>query len=307
MVTQGEVNKKIQEKITEVEKKREGETNELKTHYDKQIFDLKELMEAQRIQHEQWMEKNMEDLKEEYDTMLEQAKLEMEEKTTNQIEVLMKVIDRKDVQIAGLNQDIGSLTEKITSLQSVNSEHTKKLIQQERKCVDLEDRSRRHNILFYGIPEKEGETDADCEKTIESVIETNNLLNKNPDNPDYPTCIDRAHRLGRKVDGQIKPRPMIAKFTFYKDKETVCKNGRKLKSTKISMSQDYSKATSELNKQLYNAARTAQNNCEDIKRFYVNYRYVTIFYDIRGKFVRRNFNLDNVNQNPQTWFKLQNF
>ena len=56
--------------------------------------------------------------------------------------------------------------------------------------------------------------------------------------------IERVHRLGPKKPGnEDKPRPIICRFSSYKDKEHVLKHSFKLKGTRFGISEDFSKAT----------------------------------------------------------------
>lgn len=61
-------------------------------------------------------------------------------------------------------------------------------------------------------------------------------------------------RLGRYKEGSN--RPVIAKFTFFKDKQDVLSSARKLKATTFSISEDFSLATRQKRKKLYDFAKT---------------------------------------------------
>ena len=104
-----------------------------------------------------------------------------------------------------------------------------------------------------------------------------------------------------------KPRPIIVRFSYYKEKELVWKNARQLRDTNITISQDFSKKTSDINKQIYNAAKTARDECDYITRFYLNYKYVTMVYNKSNRVVRKNYNLGDIVNNPHDWYKLQDF
>lgn len=53
------------------------------------------------------------------------------------------------------------------------------------------------------------------------------------------SAIERAHRIGK--GGGEKPRPVIVKFAFFKDKQRVISAASKLKGTDFSIGEDYSK------------------------------------------------------------------
>lgn len=85
------------------------------------------------------------------------------------------------------------------------------LKQSELKREQLEAQSRRENLQFYGIKEDRDETWKDSGRKIRDYIEKDLELNASR------IRIDRAHRM---KSGQ-KPYPIIAKFSFFKEKEEV--------------------------------------------------------------------------------------
>ena len=79
------------------------------------------------------------------------------------------------------------------------------------KINDLEYRSMRDNLLFYGIPESNGE---DCE------IRVRQFLGEKLELPQAEkVSFDRVHRVGAASIG--KTRPVVAKFHYYKERELV--------------------------------------------------------------------------------------
>lgn len=89
-----------------------------------------------------------------------------------------------------------------------------------RKMVDLEARSRRNNLIFYGIPETEEEN---CEDKLIQFLKEKLKVEISP------TAVQRAHRLGkprsRNNIGNLAftPRPMIVLFSDFKQKEMIRK------------------------------------------------------------------------------------
>ena len=81
----------------------------------------------------------------------------------------------------------------------------------QKRCEYLESQSRRNNLVFHGFDESQNETWEDCESKIKTYM--NDDLNLDP----RRVVIERAHRLG---NGN-KPRPIIAKFLSYKDKQSI--------------------------------------------------------------------------------------
>ena len=78
----------------------------------------------------------------------------------------------------------------------------------------LEMHSRRNNLRFHGLEENADENDDDVEAAILALLKRHSL-------PHDPRIIERAHRLGPKIQGKI--RPIIVKFNHYKDRQAVWK------------------------------------------------------------------------------------
>ena len=80
------------------------------------------------------------------------------------------------------------------------------------KMVDLESRSMRENLMFYGIAERgEDENCGDlvkgvCRETLKITTAENMLF-------------DRAHRVGAKRGSKV--RPIVVKFHYYHERELV--------------------------------------------------------------------------------------
>lgn len=66
-------------------------------------------------------------------------------------------------------------------------------------------------------------------------------------------CFDRVHRLSLKPDS-----PVIAKCTFYKDKEKILKDRYKLKGSSIFIGEDFSLRVREIRKQLLPHLKSAK-------------------------------------------------
>ncbi|CAN8026724.1 unnamed protein product [Ixodes persulcatus] len=105
---------------------------------------------------------------------------------------------------------------------------------QQTKITNLEDRARRNNLIVFGIPETRSETDDELKtKVISDVFEQQlGVTGK---------TVVRIHRLGKKKEG--KCRPVIMKLYDHNEKVQVFQNCKKLKGSKISVSNDYSQAT----------------------------------------------------------------
>ena len=113
-------------------------------------------------------------------------------------------IDDAKSKLKSLKGTCDQLEKKTKSLESEKSSL-------EVKLTDLEYRSMRDNLMFYGVAEHENE---DCEYVIKNII---------ADNLDLPRAgnitFDRVHRVGLPARG--KTRPIVAKFHYYKEREMV--------------------------------------------------------------------------------------
>ena len=123
------------------------------------------------------------------------------------------------------------------------------------KLDDLENRSRRNNLCFDGIPESPNETWQESESKIKQLISRHM--------PEVSTdlVIERAHRVGR-PRSDSKPRKIVTQFLNYKDRETIFKAKKKLHGTNMFVNEDYSdrviKKRTELMPKLKEARRKNQ-------------------------------------------------
>ena len=132
------------------------------------------------------------------------------------------------------------------------------VIETDAKLIDLEDRSRQNNLRFEEIKEHENESWEDCEKKIYDLLE-----NK------LEIAIARAHRTGKKNKNRL--RPIVAQFSFYKDKMNILKNCKKLKNTRFSIYEDFSRETAAIRKEKWQEVLA---NREKGMISYLNYRTV---------------------------------
>lgn len=113
------------------------------------------------------------------------------------------------------------------------------------KIDDLENRSRRNNLVIFGVPETDDET---AESLHGAVV--NRLFCDTFGLPVVTT--ERVHRLGRRTDG--KTRPVMVKFLHFSEKMSVLRNCPKLKGSTISISEDFSLRVRNIRKRLWDSA-----------------------------------------------------
>lgn len=153
-----------------------------------------------------------------------------------------KVLEER---VTDINVRLGAVELKVCSLESLQDssgvpQPAAEAIRSESAALearldDYEDRSRRENLIFYGIQDVRAETWGETEGKVRAILKDRFSL-------ELPSeGISRAHRLGSFVPN--KCRPVIVKFTFFKVKETILSRRAKLKGTNISLQEDYCKGT----------------------------------------------------------------
>ena len=108
------------------------------------------------------------------------------------------------------------------------SDANKKIDFLESKAQDLEDRSRRNNLVIFGVPESTSPASEDCDGIICEILRKHKVLDSSDT---HAGLLERAHRLGKKKPDQVRPRPIIVCCGSFKDKEFILHNTKKLKGT----------------------------------------------------------------------------
>ena len=121
---------------------------------------------------------------------------------SNEYEESKKLLEKTKTDMNSVKNRCDSLEAKLSSFELENTKLNKKI-------DDQESRSLRDNLLFYGVPEVNGE---DCEKIVHELILHTLGIQDNID-------IARAHRIGQK--GNKGHRPIVAKFQHPKQRELV--------------------------------------------------------------------------------------
>lgn len=138
------------------------------------------------------------------------------------VDKLEKAVEARQVLSPGENPVTDSAILKLSSEVKILTE----------KCDDSENRLRRCNLIFFGLPDTDGETWGQSESKILSFCSEKLGVTLDSKN------IERAHRLGR-FHGN-KNRPIIVKFSHFKDKSSVISCNGKLKNTSFVIREDYS-------------------------------------------------------------------
>ena len=118
------------------------------------------------------------------------------------------------------------------------------------KIVDLQSRSMRENLLFFGLAEHRGQGRENCVNLIENFCETELGIEGIGDS------IERAHRIG-KFNGSASSRPVVVKFASFRDRERIRMSATKLKNTRFSIREQFPREVVERRKVLYPVMKRA--------------------------------------------------
>lgn len=165
--------------------------------------------------------------------------------------------------IYNVNKGYITTKHKLDKIEELCDVHTQTLRRLTYHSIDQEARSRRNNIIFYGITENTRYNDRDiilmfmCD---ELNIDTSQM------------CIERAHRLGTLHSPTNRSkndpkRPLIVKFRDYIDTDTVMERAYRLRGSVFGIDRDYPREIANARKQLYNSdeAKSARVNREKVQ------------------------------------------
>ena len=119
-----------------------------------------------------------------------------------------------------------------------------------RRSIRLESYSRRENIKIFNVQET---ADENTEFVVKKFLNENLKI---PQNDVDGIRFERVHRLPTRQSN--KPRPIIARFSFFKDKEFVWSFIKNLKGSSTAIANDYSKEIEGIHKTLYPVLKKAK-------------------------------------------------
>lgn len=144
-----------------------------------------------------------------------------------------------DGQIKEMDKGLSALNEEVEEFHKKIEERKKEFEELHTKQLYLESYSRRENLKFFGVAEKEvrateaGEAAVDTRDVLYGFMEEVLGL----ENPRVNIEIQRVHRIGKSVGG--KPKPILARFLRFQDREKVLRAGFNLKETEFMVLQDF--------------------------------------------------------------------
>ena len=151
-----------------------------------------------------------------------------------------------------LNKGLNTTNKRVYSFEKDVDMYAQKLRMLSYRSLDIESRSRRNNIVFWGITER---LPYDCNQLIQNFMR-DELFTDNPDFDPKEMCIERAHRLGSLRSETYKnktdpKRPIIVRFRDYNDTELIMKQAYRLRGSVFKIDRDYPKEIAYARKELY--------------------------------------------------------
>lgn len=153
-------------------------------------------------------------------------------------------LNDKLAKVDSFIQQVTVMEEKLANLESKLISAEKDARSAAAKANDNEQYSRKYNLRFCGIEEKENEN---C---VNSIVE---FCNEKLGVSLTVDKFDRAHRVGKKEAG--KTRSIMVKFINYNSKIAVCKCRKNLKGSNFYINEDLT----QFNLRLFNFARGASS------------------------------------------------
>ena len=181
------------------------------------------------------LRKDVEDLK--VSLQFSQGQIDDMKKVTEEEKIKLELIDDRMKFLEEQMKDSADLEQRCDQLES--------------KREYLENMSRRNNIKIFGVAEEKDEkTWEDSENVVKKIIREKLDVELEGEH-----AIERAHRVGKprplfgykKDGGRVKnpPRPIVAKFSNWKQKEAILRAARRINPKDVQFYQDLSARTLE--------------------------------------------------------------
>lgn len=122
--------------------------------------------------------------------------------------------------------------------------------------IDLKSRSMRDNLVFSGIHEERGEN---TEEILQEFIKRKFRI-------DYDVSFERVHRMGKWSEHNLYPRNIVAKFTYFKERELIrTRAPQKLKGSNVWVNEQFPPEIEERRKKLYPIMRLAKRDGKRVR------------------------------------------
>ena len=195
-------------------------------------------------------------------------------------------------EVKNLKQSLQSAEEEIQSLQESQKETSAQVKENNkdsdflfkdigalgRRNIKLEAYTRRENVRIFNVGEEE---DENTEELVRSIFVANLKI---PADKVNDIRFERVHRISTNnssLRAPSYPKPIIARFSHYQDKEYVRSFYKNLKGTNIGFSDDFPKEIEEIHRKLYPVLKKAK---QDKQKAFFNFDKLIINGQIyRGK------------------------
>ena len=147
---------------------------------------------------------------------------------------LKQSLQFSQAEVAELKETVIKQSEELTQLR----EETARNCSLDERVRILDDTMRKNNLCIEGVPESQNENYEQTQKKLQDIV-TEKL--------GLELKIEGANRVGS-GDGSIKPRPIIARFINYSERQRCIRASPKLKGSNIYISEDVCKRTLEIRK-----------------------------------------------------------
>ena len=145
---------------------------------------------------------------------------------------------------AGFAKTSASVEENIENIESLDED----IETLKRRNIKLEAYTRRENIRIFNVKE---EVEENTEEVVRNLFVTKLKI---PPEKVKDIRFEQVHRIPRKTGNQKppnRPRPVIARFSYYQDKEFIRPFYKHLNGTNIGFSDDFPKEVEDIHKALY--------------------------------------------------------
>ncbi|XP_038156504.1 uncharacterized protein LOC119793395 [Cyprinodon tularosa] len=163
------------------------------------------------------------------------ARLALVEVLHKEFQALRESLEFSQAQLASVTAENEALKGEVTKLAEGMIQLSGENRKMKESILDIQSRSMRDNLVFAGIAEQQ---DEDPEAIVRKFLQKKLKI---PADQVKNITFHRVHRLGGKKPDKSRPRPIVAKFEHYKQKEQVRSQGRELRGTDFSVNDQYPK------------------------------------------------------------------
>ena len=174
---------------------------------------------------------------------------------------ISSMFDDSRVVTENLSSEVKNLKRENEKLKSEATKFDQKCEMYSNEISELKARSMQQNLVFYGLAESPYGTVDNTESKIRDFLRTELELEE----PNFAETVvfDRVHRIGRRKRYQgAKPRPIVARFERYRDREVIRSAAKDLnaKENGYNIREQFPPEMEEKRKKLYPVMRKALQN-----------------------------------------------